>query len=157
MSKEKKILYLCIAVLILAAFLIFVFSRRNSYSSQEEDLAVSFLSDFFTWSSERGNKLVDGGAEEYEKRWGTYLFSSAIEKLMQNREPTKYDLIYGANGDAKVQNIVCDFDGETSCRFSLDILYLDENDTEKVMNISGQLRLTNADSFCIDNVHFILD
>ena len=138
MSNKKRIFLIIICTIVIAVIFGSAFVIHNK-KDRTQQIAEDFLSDFFKWDSDRGEALIEGGEEEFNKRWGKYISSSFISNLLENRSPIKYDLLYGTNRDVDVENIKYEFDDTQTCNFSLEIVYTDENQDSKMMNIRGQL------------------
>jgi hypothetical protein len=162
-SKKKNLVIGLMCILAIVVIIcVFALPIRHQITktreqNQMKETAVSFLADFFAWDGERGNELATGEKEEYEAHWGDYLTATAIDNLMNNREPVKYDFLYGKNSVAEVKNIECVTES-ASCNFTLQVLCKDENDVEKTMDVSGQLQFSkDTSAVMIDNVYYILE
>lgn len=153
MGKRKFILGAVIGAIVIVLLLLGIMNRSGADSvEKKQELAAEFLADYFKWDASRGQELMKGGEQGYTDRWGAYLTERVIEELLENREPVKYDLLYGEGGNVQVQAVKCEFDDNGNCAFSLEIVIAESGAQESRMAIKGQLLFTEDN--LIDTIHY---
>ena len=156
MGKRKFILGAVIGAIVIVLLLLGIMNRSGADSvEKKQELAAEFLADYFKWDASRGQELMKGGEQGYTDRWGAYLTERAIEELLENREPVKYDLLYGTDDNVQVQAVKCEFDDNGNCVFSLDIVIGENGAQESRTGIKGQLLFTEDNR--IDTIHYEIE
>lgn len=106
MGKRKLILGAVIGAIAIVLIVLGIMSRPGADSTEKkQEIAADFLADYFKWDASRGQELMKSGEQGYTDRWDAYLTERAIEELLENREPVKYDLLYGTGGNVQVQAV----------------------------------------------------
>lgn len=156
MGKRKLILGAVIGAIAIVLLVLGIMSRPGADSTEKkQEIASVFLADYFKWDASRGQELMKNGEQGYTDRWGAYLTERAIEELLENREPVKYDLLYGTGDNVQVQAVKCEFDDNGNCVFSLDIVIGESGAQESRTGIKGQLLFTEDNR--IDTINYEIE
>ena len=134
----------------------FLTNPVRDVSEEKEAFAEEFLMDFFAWDSSRA--MDDNSIEEYRTRWENYLSKDAIDKLMSNRDPMKYDLIYGTNSPCEAEVLEYENIEETVSRFLVAVTVLQDNNEKQIVKLKGQLTfLDDSKNLRITDVYYGLE